>query len=292
MSRETAKQSKQTRDKPTQRQFVNYSTQRSLLKYVLYGFTAFALCFLWVPLVAVVFLSFAENATTIFPFRGFTLNHYFVTFGDDSLMKAFVRSLFIATPSAVLATILGVLGSFGLVRYEFKFKEVFRVFTILPMIIPGIIIGVALLIFYKLLNFDLGYLTIVLTHSMYGIPFVVLTVTARLYSFDRSLEESARDLGADTVETFRDITFPIIAPAIGAGFLFAWIRSFEDFIRAYFVSGTTSVLTTAMYGLIKFGFAFKLNTMSTIIIVIIGIALALAMNIGNVVQYVSSQEDK
>lgn len=271
---------------------VGYGRQRTLLEYVLYTFVGVALLFLWIPLFAVIFLSFAENATTVFPFEGFTLNHYAVTFADDSLMGALVQSIFVATPSALVATVLGVLASFGIVRYGFRYKETFRVLTILPMVIPGIIIGVALLIFYKFLNLDLGYLTLVLTHSMYGIPFVVLTVTARLYSFDEALEESAKDLGADTLETFRDVTLPIIFPAIGAGYMFAWIRSFEDFIRAFFVSGTTSVLTTSMYGLIKFGFAFKLNTMSTIIIVVIGIGLALAMNVGNVVQYVSSQDSE
>lgn len=269
---------------------ISYSQERALLKYGVYAFTGIALLFLWLPLFAVIFLSFAKNATTVFPFEGFTLNHYAVTFADESLMRAFLQSLLVATPAALVATILGVLASFGIVRYEFPYKETFRVFTILPMVIPGIIIGVALLVFFKIFNLDLGYMTLVLTHSMYGIPFVVLTVTARLYSFDRALEESARDLGADTIETFRDITLPIIFPAIGAGYMFAWIRSFEDFIRAFFVSGTMSVLTTSMYGLIKFGFAFKLNTMSTIIIFTIGIGLALAMNFGNVVQYVSSQD--
>lgn len=269
---------------------IGYGTQRTLLAYGVYAFAGLALLFLWIPLIAVIFLSFAENATTVFPFEGFTLNHYAATFTDSSLMRAFGQSILVATPAALVATVLGVLASFGLVRYEFRYRETVRVFTILPMVIPGIIIGVALLIFYKILNLDLGYMTLVLTHSMYGIPFVVLTVTARLYSFDEALEESAKDLGADTIETFRDITLPIIFPAIGAGFMFAWIRSFEDFIRAFFVSGTMSVLTTSMYGLIKFGFAFKLNTMSTIVIATIGIGLAVAMNFGNVVRYVSSQE--
>lgn len=269
---------------------IGYGTQRTLLAYGVYAFSGLALLFLWIPLIAVIFLSFAENATTVLPFEGFTLNHYAATFTDSSLMRAFGQSILVATPAALVATVLGVLASFGLVRYEFRYRETVRVFTILPMVIPGIIIGVALLIFYKILNLDLGYMTLVLTHSMYGIPFVVLTVTARLYSFDEALEESAKDLGADTIETFRDITLPIIFPAIGAGFMFAWIRSFEDFIRAFFVSGTMSVLTTSMYGLIKFGFAFKLNTMSTIVIATIGIGLAVAMNFGNVVRYVSSQE--
>lgn len=295
MSKETEKTTfsgNEQNRKSLSSRLISYGRQQILLRYGLYAFTGMALVFLWVPLFAVIFLSFAKNPTTVFPFKGFTLNHYATTFADESLMDSFVQSIFVATPSAIIATALGVLASFGLVRYEFRFKELVRTFAILPMIIPGIIIGITLLIFFKFLNLDLGYVTTVLTHSMYGIPFVVLTVTARLYAFDESLEESARDLGADSLETFRDITFPIIAPAIGAGFLFAWIRSFEDFVRVFFVSGTMSVLTTSMYGLIKFGLGFKLNTMSAIIIGIIAIALAVAMNVGNVVQYVSSQESE
>jgi ABC-type spermidine/putrescine transport system permease subunit II len=263
------------------------------LKYGLYGVAALLLVFLWTPLLVMMFLSFAENASTIFPFRGFTLANYAATFADAGLMTALLRSVQIATIAASIATVLGVLASFGLVRFEFPFKEVYRTFGILPMIIPGIVLGIALLIYFQtLLGVITGFWTVVLTHSVYGLPFVLLPVTARLYSFDRSLEEAARDLGADPITTFRDVTLPVIGPAVAAGFLFAWIRSFEDFIRVYFVRGTLDVLTTAMFAMIKYGAAPKMNALSSFIVFVIAVALAVAMNLGNVTGYVAGTGDE
>lgn len=267
-----------------------------LLKVLLYVIAGGLLVFLWVPLAVMMILSFAVNSSTFFPFRGWTLSHYAATFADASLMGALMTSLQIATLSAVIATVFGVLASFALARYAFPLKETYRTFGILPMVIPGIVLGIALLIYFRTLLSELpliggvfvpGFWTVVLTHSVYGLPFVLLIVTARMYTFDESLEEAARDLGADPFTTFRDITFPIMAPAIGAGFLFAWIRSFEDFIRVHFVKGVFDVLTTAMFGMIKHGAAPKMNAMSSAIVFVIAVALAVAMNVGNVTGYVS-----
>lgn len=272
---------------------IDYQRRTAIVRNGLYAFTALMLLFLWLPLFFVVFLSFGENPSTVLPFQGFTLSHYMETFADTGLWESFFTSVQVATTAAVIATVLGVLASFGMVRHDFPFKETFRSFAIMPIIIPGVILGVALLIFFRsILGVGTGLPTLILTHSVYGFPFVFLPVTARLYAFDESLEESARDLGADTIEAFRDVTLPIIAPAIGAGFLFAWIRSFEDFIRAFFVSGTTDVLTTEMFGMITYGFANKLNTTSTIIMILIAVALAVAMNFGNVTGYVARSEDE
>ncbi|WP_439028219.1 ABC transporter permease [Haloarchaeobius sp. DT45] len=251
------------------------------------------LVFLWIPLGVMVILSFMENSSTFFPFRGFTLDHYAATFADEALMSSLFTSVQIATFSAVIATVLGVLASFGLARYDFPYKEVYRTIGILPMVIPGVVLGIALLIYFQtLLGISPGFLTLVLTHSVYGFPFVLLIVTARMYTFDESLEEAARDLGADPLTVFRDVTFPVIAPAIGAGFLFAWIRSFEDFIRAHFVKGVMDVLTTTMFGMIKFGAAPKMNAISSFIVLVIGIVLAVAMNLGNVTEYVAGTESE
>jgi len=272
---------------------LDYEQQERLVRNGFYAFTGLMLLFLWLPLFFVVFLSFGENPVTLFPFEGFTFAHYSETFADTGLWMSFFTSVQVATVASSIATVMGVLASFGVVRHDFKFKETFRSFAIMPIIIPGVILGVALLIFFRsVLDIPTGIPTIILTHSVYGFPFVFLPVTARLTSFDRSLEESARDLGADPIEAFRDITLPIIAPAIGAGFLFAWIRSFEDFVRAFFVSGTADVLTTEMFGMITYGFANKLNTTSTIIMVLIAITLALAMNFANVTQYVARSENE
>jgi ABC-type spermidine/putrescine transport system permease subunit II len=150
------------------------------------------------------------------------------------------------------------------------------------------VLGVALLIYFNTVGFQTGFLTIVFTHSIYGLPFVVLPVTARLYAFDRSLEEAARDLGADPLTIFRDITLPIIAPAVGAGFLFAWIRSFEDFIRVYFVRGTLDVLSTSMFAMIKYGAPAKMNAISSFVVFVIAVILAVALLGGNVTEYITS----
>jgi ABC-type spermidine/putrescine transport system permease subunit II len=208
-------------------------------------------------------------------------------------MTALLNSVQVATYSATIATILGVLASFALARYDFPYKEAYRTFGILPMVIPGVVLGIALIIYFQIIvGISTEPLTLILTHSVYGFPFVVLMVTVRLYTFDRSLEEAARDLGADPLTTFRDITFPIVAPAIGAGFLFAWIRSFEDFIRAHFVQGTMDVLTTAMYSMIKYGTAPKMNAISSFIVFLIAVILAVVMNVGNVTSYVAGTEEE
>ena len=281
---------------PTRRRLLDHGTVERLLSRLLSATAVALLVFLWIPLGVMIFLSFARNASTLFPFEGWTLANYAATFADETLIAAVFNSVQIATTAATIATVVGVLMSFALARYEFSLKETFRTFGILPMVIPGVVLGIALLIYFRQLlsaipfvgaAFVPGFWTVVFTHSVYGIPFVVLIVTARLYTYDESLEEAARDLGADPITTFRDVTLPVVAPAIGAGFLFAWVRSFEDFIRVWFVKGTFDVLTTKMFGMIKHGAAPKMNAISSLIVFVIAVGLALAMNFGNVTGYVA-----
>ena len=299
--------------------FLGQRRVKRLLRVGLYGFAALMMLFLWVPLLVIVALSVAESPNLI-PFEGFTLSHYLRLPGATGLQGSVVMSLFVATVSATVATAIGVLASFALTRYRFRLREIYRTFGIIPMIVPGIILGVGLRFYFLLMvDIDLGFLTTVLTHSLYGIPFVLLIVTARLYTFDEALEEAARDLGADPVTTFRDVTLPVIAPAVGAGFMFAWIRSFEDYIRAVFVSGTSIVpsfvqesavarhpaapeflnddagpLTQWMFGKITKASAenlLLLNAVSTLIVLAVAVALAVAMNVGNVTGYVAGTVD-
>lgn len=292
MATETESETR-TVEKTWRDRLFDHRTKKRLLGRSLYVVVGALLVFLWIPLVVMIILSFTVNASTFFPFRGFTLSHYTATFADSGLMRALWHSVQIATIAAVVATILGVLASFALARYEFFLKGFYRTFGILPMVIPGIVLGIALLIYFRtLLGVQPGFWTVVLTHSVYGFPFVLLMVTARLYTFDESLEEAARDLGADPFTTFRDVTLPIVAPAIGAGFLFAWIRSFEDFIRVYFVKGTLNVLTTSMFSMIKYGTAPKMNAISSFIVLVIAIVLAIAMNVGNVTGYVTGTHEE
>lgn len=261
--------------------------RRDTVSRLLYAFTAATLVFLWLPLAVMIFLSVAENSSTIFPFDGFTLEHMRASLSDPLIVGSVINSLFVATVSATIATVVGVLASFALARYEFPWKDAYRMWLVTPMIIPGIVLGLGLLVFFNtILGMDLSLFTIILTHSLYGLPFVVLIVSSRLYAFDNSVEEAARDLGADQWETFWDVTFPIVRPAVMAGTVFAFIRSFEDFIRAFMVQGTENVLTVTMFGLIKYNSSAKMNAISTIIIFVIAILLALGMNLGAVSEHV------
>ena len=287
---ETAESSEPTAETVDTRLLGRRRVER-LLRVGLYGSAALMLLFLWVPLLIIVFLSFTESPNLL-PFEGFTLRNYTRIPGENNLRPSVVTSFGVATLSATIATVIGVLASFALTRYRFRLRELYRTFGIVPMIVPGVILGVGLRFYFQfLLPLEPGFSTTVLTHSLYGLPFVLLIVTARLYTFDESLEEAARDLGADPLMTFRDITFPVVAPAIGAGFLFAWIRSFEDYIRVLFVSGVNvTPLTQWMFGKITKASADNLNllnSVSTLVVVVIGIALALAMNYGNVTGYVA-----
>ncbi|MFB6124540.1 MAG: ABC transporter permease [Halanaeroarchaeum sp.] len=275
---------------PWERRYVH--VREWILSHIFTVTAVFLLIFLWIPLGVMMTLSVMVNSSTFLPFQGVTLAHYTATFADAGLMDSLFNSVQIATIAALVATVLGVLASFALARQDFPYKELYRTIGILPMVVPGVVLGIALLIYFRtLLGVTPGFWTIVLTHSIYGFPFVLLIVTSRLYTFDESLEEAARDLGADPITTFRDVTLPIMAPAIGAGFLFAWIRSFEDFIRAFFVRGTTDVLTTSMFSMIKYGTAPKMNAISTFIVLVIAVVLAVAMNVGNVTEYVAGTDE-
>lgn len=260
----------------------------NLTSWVFLLYTVGVVLFLWVPLIVVVFLAFAENPTNIFPFQGFTLEHFAATALNQSLIESAWVSIQVATVAASLATVLGVLASFGIVRYDFRFKNLFLTSSLLPLIIPGVIFGASFFIFFNTVVGDsTGFIPLVLAHSAYGFPFALLAVLSRLHTFDESLEESARDLGATVPESFRDITFPIIRPAIAAGFLFAFIRSFEDYTRALFVSGQLDVITIEMFSLINRGGTIPMNVVSTIILTVAAVGILVAMFVGDLVDHVA-----
>ena len=283
---DTTDQQQSTGNVPTR--IRNVIRSRDVITGGLYLYTVLLVLFLWLPLAVVVFLSFAKNTDAVFPFQGFTLVHFASTALNRRLLMSAFTSIQVATVSASLATVLGVLASFGIVRYDIPGKNLFVTVGILPLIIPGVVFGASFFIFFNtLLGDSTGFIPLVVAHSAYGFPFVMLAVVSRLYTFDESLEECARDLGATTIQTFREITFPIIRPAIAAGFLFAFIRSFEDFIRALFISGTVDVITIEMFSLIDQGGATPMNVVSTVILAVVALLLLVAMSIGNVVDHVA-----
>jgi spermidine/putrescine transport system permease protein len=176
---------------------------------------------------------------------------------------------------------------FAITRHSFRGRSILRGLVIVPLLMPGIIMGISILILFRVVGLPSGFLATVLTHSVYGLPFIVLPVIARLAVFDRKLEEGARDLGASNRSVLTDVTLPIISPAIAAGFIFAWLRSFEDFIRVFFVGGTMDALTKEMYGMVVYSQGTEaMDPMATIIVLVVSIALAVAINFRDILEYV------
>ena len=249
---------------------------------LLKGAGATVLGFLWFPLLVMVLLSFGSNNYATFPMGDLTLKWYANAFADTALLLSIFNTLVVAFISATLATILGLLGAMALVRREFPFKPSFRILTIVPMIIPGVVMGIALLVLFQTLASELLSLaTIIVTHALYVMPFALLTISAQLYGFEENMEEAGRDLGASRLEVLKTVTLPQLAPSIAAGGLLAFIRSFSEFIRAYFVSGGQTVFTIKVWAMLNHELTPKINAISTVVMFgLIGVLL-LAYSLGS-----------
>lgn len=230
------------------------------------GVFVLVMLFLYLPLLVLTVFSFNESKTM--ELTGFSLKWYEdLFFNSRTLWNSFRNSVIIAVTSGLISTIIGTFGAIGLYWYNFKFKKVLQVATFLPLILPEIIIGVSLLIFFAGLKLKLGLFTIFLAHTTFNIPFVLLIVMARLEEFDFSIIEVARDLGAREWDTFRRVILPISMPGVISGFLMAVTLSLEDFVITFFVSGPgSSTLPLHVYSMIRFGVSPTLNALSVVII--------------------------
>ncbi|MDR1836798.1 MAG: ABC transporter permease [Treponema sp.] len=205
--------------------------------------------FLFLPLFVLVLYSF--NGSTSMNWTGFSLRWYRRLLESRELWRAFRNSLIIATTSAATATIIGTMGAIGVNWYKFRLRGYVQTISFLPMILPEIIIGVSLSIFFAGLGIPLGLFTIYVAHTTFNLPFVFLMVMARLDEFDFSIIEAAHDLGATERETLFKVTLPICMPGILSGMLTAITLSLEDFVITFFVAGPgSSTLPVFIYSAI------------------------------------------
>ncbi len=233
--------------------------------FLTYGFLGYV--FLYVPVLLLALFSFNESAAGNLPFTGFTLKWYTALFRDYQVIDAFKNSLLVGSITSLLATLIGTAAAFPLVRASIRFKEYLRIVFILPIMIPGLLIGIALLIFFaSLLNISLSLSTVIVGHVVMTTPFVVLVVAARLVDFDRRLEWAAADLGANPWGTFWHVTFPLILPGILAGALFAFTLSLDEFVITLFTIGPQTTLPMYVFSQVKFGVTPKINALATILL--------------------------
>ncbi|MDR1058203.1 MAG: ABC transporter permease [Treponema sp.] len=222
--------------------------------------------FLFLPLLVLILYSF--NSSKGMRWTGLSLVWYEqLFFHSRPLWRAFWNSMLIAISSAAIATIIGTFGAIGINWYRFRLRNYVQTISFLPMILPEIIIGVSLSIFFAGVRIPLGLFTIFIAHTTFNLPFVFLMVMARLDEFDFSIIEAAHDLGANEVQTLFKVTIPISMPGIVSGFLTAITISLEDFVITYFVAGPgSSTLPLYIYSAIRFGVSPVINALSVVMI--------------------------
>lgn len=231
--------------------------------------------FLYAPLVVLVAMSFNDSRMTT-RWRGFTFDWYAKVFQDAELIQSLVNSLAIAALSTAISVVLGTLAAIALWRFRFRGKTAVDAGFSLPIVVPEICMGVALLIFFARvmpwpagLPWPLSLGAIVIAHVAFSFPFVAVVVRARLQSFDRSQEEAARDLGASDWQALWDVVIPHLRPALLAGALLAFTLSLDDFVITFFTAGPDTVtFPVKVYSMVRFSVTPKVNAISTMLLLL------------------------
>ena len=214
---------------------------------------AFAyLAFLYVPVLVLPIFSFNDSQFIAFPLSGFTARWYAGLAADTAMQHALVNSLKVALTTALLSTLLGLTAAKALTRYRLRGAGAALGFMSLPLFIPDIVLGISLLLLLGTLGLPLSLAAVVLGHLLVCVPFSLTVLIARFEGFDTNLEEASADLGEDGWMTFWRVTFPLMLPGIIASLLLSFITSFDEFLVAYFLSGTEATLPIYIWGQLRF----------------------------------------
>jgi spermidine/putrescine transport system permease protein len=226
------------------------------------------LLFLYLPIAILIVFSF--NASKLSArWQGFSLQWYAKLFTNQALLAATVNSLIIAVVSTILAGVLGVLTAVALERQSFRGQAAFEAFLLLPIVIPEIMLGVAMLLFFVMIKLPLSLVTMTIAHTVFNFPVVALIVRARLRKLDPRLEEAARDLGATPWIAFKRVTLPLLMPGIVGALLMAFTLSLDDFIISFFTAGVGSTtLPIKVYGMLKSAVTPEVNALSAILVLV------------------------
>lgn len=235
--------------------------------WFLRGWTIAVFAFLYIPIILLVVFSFNKSRLNI-RWEGFTVRWYEELFRNEVLLHAFKVSLIVAVVTTLLATFLGTLGAWLLHRYRFPFANFLGLLILIPMIIPEVLMGVSLLVLFVSGGIQLGYLTVIIAHTTFCFPFVMVGVQARLTGLDPNLEEAAMDLGETPWGAFFKVIVPYLMPAIVAGALMSFTLSFDEYIVSLFTVGSDQTLPLKVYGMAKVGLNPQLNALSTLFILI------------------------
>lgn len=253
------------------------------------GFT-----FLYLPMLILIVYSF-NGGRNVAIWAGFSTKWYGELFRDQAFLDAAWVTLRVGLMSSTLATILGTMAAYVIVRGgRFKGRTVMSGMLYAPIVMPEVITGLSLLLLFIAIGLDRGLVTIVLAHTTFTMCFVSVVVSSRLVTFDQSLEEAALDLGCTPWDAFKSVTLPIIAPAVISGWLLAFTLSLDDLVLASFVSGPSSTtLPIKIFSAVRLGVSPKINALSTIMIAIVafGVITASLINKRSVTKRLKDEQE-
>lgn len=232
------------------------------------GYVAAVLVFLYVPVAVIVLFSFTNSPRLSLPVEGLTLDWYRRAFADPLLTTALHNSVILALISAIAAGLLGASFAYGLVKLRNgRWRGALLAASLLPAVVPLLVIGIALAVFFSALGLPQGLRNAAVGHVLVCLPFVVLTMNARLEKFDFAVLEAARDLGATPLRAFRDITFPLIRSSVLGAALLAAALSLDEFVVTWFNVGSQQTLPVLIWGLMRRGINPSINAVASILLV-------------------------
>jgi len=232
-------------------------------------YTFFVYVWMFTPIVAVVILAFNPQQFGSFPMEGFSFKWFVKLSHNSTILDAFKNSMVLGSLTAVFSTAIGVPAAMAFIRYEFRGKEFLNTLLIAPIMIPEVVLGVALLLFIRWLQQPKSFAMLLIGHVVLTLPYVLLIVQARLVGIKREYEEAALSLGASPFQTFREVTFPLLAPAIFAGMLFSFTISFDDVTATLFwATAQNQTVPVKIFGMLRNSISPEINALGTVMIVL------------------------
>ena len=248
---------------------------------------------MYLPILIVIIYSFNESRISSV-WEGFSFKWYADLFRDKSILDALINSIILASLSSLSAGVIGTLAAVGMTKVKLRTNSTVEYIATLPIIIPEIILGIIFLLYFSLLGLRFGMTTLIIAHTTFCVPYVLILVKARLAGMDKSFVEAARDLGASGPRAFFDITLPLILPAVASGMLLSFAMSFDDVVISVFVTGVNvNTLPLKIYTSLKTGVTPKINALCTLMFIATIILIKLSANLGelNRINTTASEEE-
>ena len=237
--------------------------------------------FMFLPVAVVVLLSFNASQFGSFPMTGFSFRWFIELANNEAILRAFRTSIILGGLTALISTTLGVLASLALIRYKVPGQNLISTVLIAPILVPEVVLAVALLLFLNFLSINKSFALLLFGHVIFTLPFVILVVQARLVGIRRDIEEAALSLGANPIQTFFQITLPLLLPAVLAGGLFAFTISFDDITGTLFWKpGGVETVPTQIFAMLRNSISPEINALGTVMILltvglpVLGLAIA------------------